>query len=132
MNGVIRAYSLKEDGDKNLALHFKVKEFASKDGSDTVFVAELLPVVLESIRNFKGKPLHINSAYRTDAHNAAVGGAAQSQHTRGMAADVWMEDVTAKELARIARLVMPDWGGVGIYSWGIHIDTRAEKADWNG
>lgn len=132
MNGVIRAYSLKEDGENFIAKHFQVKEFASKDGADTVFVAALLPMVLEAIRSIYGKALNINSAYRTDAHNKAVGGEDQSRHTRGMAADVWMEGVSPEELAKTARTLMPDWGGIGVYDWGIHIDVRKEKADWKG
>ena len=39
---------------------------------------------------------------------------------------------TPAKLAAIAREIMPDWGGVGVYSWGIHVDVREEKVDWNG
>lgn len=129
----IHAYSLSKDGDRHLAKHFRVREFACKDGSDTVFVAELLPVVLEAIRGVVGKAVVLTSAYRTEAHNAAVGGEENSKHLYGMAADIYVKGITPAELAAVARLIMPDWGGVGIYTKEsfIHIDVREERADWS-
>lgn len=132
MKGAIRAYSLKKEGEEYLAKHFQVKEFACKDGSDTVFIAAKLPNILEVIRIVVDKPVIINSGYRTEAHNAAESGAEYSQHLYGKAADIRCEGVEPKELAKIARLIMPDFGGVGVYDWGIHVDTREDKADWNG
>lgn len=132
MKGLVRAYSLKKEGEIYLAKHFQVKEFACKDGSDTVFVSCLLPVLLEAIRGVVGEPVHINSAYRTESHNAAEGGAEYSMHLYGRAADIRCENVKPEELARIARKIMPNFGGVGVYDWGIHVDDRPDKADWNG
>lgn len=128
----INAYSVKKDGDKAVAKNFKVKEFACKDGTDTVFIAKTLPMVLQYIRMRCGKAVTVNSAYRTETHNANEGGAAYSQHLYGTAADITAKGFTPTTLAGIAREIMPDWGGVGIYSWGIHVDVRAEKTDWNG
>ena len=38
------------------------------------------------------------------------------------------------QVAAYARQIMPDWGGVGIYSKQgfTHIDVREAKADWTG
>ena len=44
----INAYSKAKDGGKKLSTHFKVKEFACKDGSDAVLVAPRLVMVLQS------------------------------------------------------------------------------------
>ena len=129
----VKAYSLKKDGDMNLTAHFKVKEFACQDGSDTVFIAKDLPMVCEYIRARCGTALTINSAYRTEKHNGKVGGAEFSQHLYGAAADLKIPNGhTALEMANIAREIMPNFGGVGIYGWGIHVDVRSEKTDWNG
>ena len=129
----INAYSLKKDGNKQLAAHFKVKEFACQDGSDTVFVARELPMVCEYIRMRCGKGITVNSAYRTPTHNKKVGGVADSQHTYGTAADLKTPaGFTPSKMATIAREIMPDWGGVGIYDWGIHVDVREQKSDWTG
>ena len=129
----IQSYSRSQDGEKRLTRHFKVKEFACSDGSDPVFIARALPLVLEYIRTRVGKPVVINSAYRTPGKNQAVGGAVHSQHLYGTAADLGtVAGYTPAEMAAIAREVMPDWGGVGVYDWGIHVDVREKKADWKG
>ena len=128
----INTYSLKADGNKQLSKNFKVKEFACQDGTDTIFIARELPMVLQYIRMRTGKAVTINSAYRTDKHNKSVGGVEGSQHLYGTAADIKVSGYTPNTLATIAREIMPDWGGVGIYDWGIHVDMREAKADWNG
>jgi hypothetical protein len=129
----VNVYSRAKEGEKYVAKNFQVKEFACSDGSDPVFIAQTLPMVCQYIRVRVGKSIKINSAYRTTEKNKAVGGAEYSQHLYGTAADLqtpagW----TPAQLALIAREIMPDWGGVGIYPWGIHVDVRDTKADWNG
>ena len=51
-------------------------------------VRELVLTVLQPLRDAWGEPLHINSGYRCPKLNAAVGGAATSQHVKGEAADI--------------------------------------------
>lgn len=130
----INAYSRAKDGDKKLSANFTVREFACSDGSDAVLVAPRLVMVLQSIRSRFGRPVTINSAYRTPQKNAAVGGAAQSQHCYGTAADIVVKGVSPAKVAACARELMPDWGGVGIYERQgfTHVDVREEKADWRG
>lgn len=129
----INAYSLAKDGEKYVTKNFQVKEFACSDGSDPVFIAQTLPMVCQYIRARVGKAIKINSAYRTPGKNESVGGAEFSQHLYGTAADLATpKGWTPAQLALVAREVMPDWGGVGIYSWGIHVDVRDSRADWNG
>jgi uncharacterized protein YcbK (DUF882 family) len=128
----ITTYSLKKDGEKQLTKNFKVKEFACKDGSDTILIHDKLPMVLQYIRMRTGKPVVLTNAYRTETHNAKVGGAEHSMHLYGAAADIKVSGYTPDRLAAVAREIMPDWGGVGTYDWGIHVDTRQDKADWAG
>lgn len=49
---------------------------------------DLITNVLNPVREIYGKPILISSGYRCPALNAAVGGAANSQHTTGQAADL--------------------------------------------
>ena len=130
----INAYSKAKGGGKKLSTHFKVKEFACKDGSDAVLVAPRLVMVLETIRTHFGTAVTINSGYRTPQYNAKVGGVAHSQHCYGTAADITVKGQTPETVAAYARELMPDWGGVGVYSQKgfTHIDVREAKADWNG
>lgn len=128
----INAYSKANDGGKLLSTHFKVREFACKDGTDAVLVAPRLVMVLESIRSYFGAAVTINSAYRTPQRNAKIGGAAHSQHCYGTAADIVVKGKTPAQVAAYARQLMPGWGGVGIYKSFTHIDVRETQADWNG
>ena len=132
MNGAtVKVYSKAKDGGKALSAHFKVREFACHDGTDTVFVSDALVQVLEQIRRHFGKPVNINSGYRTEAHNKANGGAAYSQHKYGMAADIHINGVTPKEIAAYVETLMPSSGGIGIYKSFVHVDVRKTKSRWN-
>lgn len=51
-------------------------------------VKALVENVLDPLREKYGKPIKVNSGYRCPKHNLAVGGATQSQHMKGEAADV--------------------------------------------
>ena len=128
----INAYSKKKDGSKKLSSNFTVKEFACKNGEDTILVAPRLVMVLQSIRSHFGKAVTITSAYRTPEYNKKVGGADQSQHCYGTAADIKVAGVTPAKVAAYARSIMPDWGGVGTYSGFTHVDVRETKSDWKG
>ena len=62
-------------------------------------IEALVTEVLDPARRKYGKPVVVNSGFRCPLHNSAVGGVANSQHTRGEAADVHCED--NRKLARI-------------------------------
>lgn len=128
----IHGYFKSTDGQKPLSAHFRVKEFACRDGSDPVLVAPELVMVLESIRTHFGKPVRITSGYRTPAHNKKVGGKPNSKHTCGLAADLTIPGVKPAAVGAYARQLMPDWGGVGVYKTFTHIDVREKRADWKG
>lgn len=89
--------------------------------------------IADEIRHRIGKPISINSGLRCEKHNARVGGVSNSQHRYGTAADLGKPSgVTPAKMAEIAESIMGNTGGIGIYSWGIHIDTRKTKSRWNG
>ena len=127
----VKTYSLKEHGNTKLSTNFTVKEFACKDGSDKVLIDTALVDVLQKIRDYFGKPVIINSAYRSPEHNKSVGGSAGSYHVKGMAADIQIAGVSAVELAYYAQTIT---NGVGVYYYGntnfIHVDTRPRETFW--
>ena len=129
---VICAYSKEKDGNKKLSENFKVKEFASTDGTDPIFIAPALVEVLQKIRTHFKKSVTINSGFRTAARNKAVGGAKYSQHLYGTAADIVVSGISPVEVANFAETLLPNTGGIGRYSTFTHIDVRKEKSRWNG
>lgn len=133
MNGAaVNAYSKAKDGAKNLTANFKVKEFACSDGSDVIFISHGLVQVLQQIRSHFGKAVTINSGWRSESHNKRVGGSANSQHLYGLAADIVVKGVSPKDVAAYAETLLPNTGGIGIYSTFTHIDVRKTKSRWKG
>ena len=133
MNGAtVKAYSKAKDGGKNLTANFKVREFACKDGSDVIFISDGLVQVLQAIRSHFGKPVTINSAYRTPAYNKKVGGETYSQHQYGTAADIVVAGVSPAEVASYAETLLIGTGGIGVYGTFTHIDVRKVKSRWKG
>lgn len=126
----VKTYSLKKDGNKKLSANFHVREFASKDGADTILIDTKLVDYLQQIRNKFGKPVIINSGYRSKAHNKAVGGASNSYHTKGMAADIIIDGISSKRVAQYAEAIAIQ--GIGWYEAQkfCHIDTRTGKYFW--
>ena len=124
-----------EDGWEDIK-YFSRKEFACKCGKCGGFPVEpdlKMVRVADAIRERLGVPVGVNSGVRCKNPNAAVGGVSNSQHVYGTAADLGTPSgVTVAKMAAIAEELMPNTGGIGIYSWGIHIDSRKTKSRWNG
>ena len=96
----------------NLTNHFTLgeltfSEIAARKGLDNTPSLEIVEALrhtaqgLERIRGLVGKPIHVNSGYRSPKVNAAVGGQPNSQHMRGEAADITCKDVPPRELATL-------------------------------
>jgi hypothetical protein len=96
-----------------LTEHFTLEEMiksqtGSRKGIDNTpgpeVVANLVDLcvnVLEKIRTHFGKPITVNSGYRCPKLNKAIGGAKNSQHLSGQAADI--------EVPGIDNLVIFEW-----------------------
>ncbi len=62
--------------------------------------------ILENIRAVVNKPLYINSAFRSEAVNNAVGGVRTSFHIRGCAADISIRNLSADDLIKLESAIM--------------------------
>ena len=89
--------------------HFTLDELTASDAADRRgldnspppdVVANLcrLAQTLEKVRAAIGKPVIVNSAYRSPAVNDAIGGSDRSQHMRGLAADIKVHGMTAYQV----------------------------------
>lgn len=80
--------------------YFSIKELCSSDtararGIDNtpttkveLALVNLVDNVLDPLREWYGKPITVNSGYRSPKLNTAVGGSKTSQHMKGEAADI--------------------------------------------
>jgi uncharacterized protein YcbK (DUF882 family) len=89
---------------------------------------------LQVLRDEVKKPIKITSGYRDPSFNKKIGGASQSRHITGQAADLKIEGYTPKQVAAIIEKLIASGkmkqGGLGIYSTWIHYDVRGTKARW--
>jgi len=84
--------------------------------------------LLERLRRDYGEPIMVNSGYRCPDHNKEIGGTENSWHMR-FATDLGETDEDKRrELYKIALSL--NFGGIGLYTWGIHLDMRPEPYRW--
>jgi uncharacterized protein YcbK (DUF882 family) len=117
--------------------HFKLEEFACKDGtavpeefySNVQELMNNLEVIREHFGNFAIK---INSGYRTPDYNKSVGGAKKSQHLTASAADFRM-NITPRIVQDAVEQLQKDGkikeGGLGRYPTFTHYDI-GEYRNW--
>lgn len=119
--------------------HFSREEFRSKDGAyfpkQVQDNLQILAEQLEVLREHFQLPIKINSGYRSPEHNAKVGGAENSQHLLGKAADVVIDGVSPDEVADAIEFLidnkMMKQGGLGRYVDFTHYDIRGKKSRWD-
>jgi len=100
-------------------------------------------IVADSLRECCGFPISVSSSYRNKAHNQEVGGSPNSLHLVFNALDLrpmmpqehaielmhyYFEDYTCEDHPRFyefdaTKFTQKDMG-IGLYNWGLHIDTR--------
>ena len=117
--------------------YFKREEFrctCGKCGGFPVEPDEKIVRTVDEIRHRLGVPVSIvdagGSGIRCPAHNAEVGGVANSEHLYGRAADLHSSASPAK-MKSVAEEVLGNTGGIGLYNWGIHVDV-GKYSRWNG
>lgn len=105
--------------------HFSPQEFACPH-CEVALVRPLLLFKLERLRVLVRRPIVIVSGYRCPVHNAAVHGAADSQHMYAAAADVHRGVCTLDEAQRIG------FTGIGtLDGQPVHLDVRdGPPATW--
>lgn len=116
----------------DLSPHFSTAEFADRRTGECKVNPRLINA-LETLRSLAGKPIHIDSGYRSPATNEAAGGVGHSQHMEGNAADISIEGLDTFQLYVLADQVLAfQGGGIGIYPGSnfIHVDVRDGRARW--
>lgn len=118
--------------NQKVGKYFTAWEFACPH-CDECLIDEELIAILDAIREEIRSPVIVTSGYRCKEHNIEIGGAPQSKHLIGIAADIIAPKLTLKELFRIAESILGNRGGLGYYPARgfIHIDTRKEFTRWH-
>ena len=115
--------------------YFKREEFRCKCGGKycdgfPVEPDRNLVRALDKFRERLGVAVTIGGI-RCPQHNANQKDASPtSQHLYGRAADCHSSK-SPEEMRRVAEEVLQGTGGLGIYNWGIHFDTRDGKSRWD-
>ena len=115
----------------DLSEHFSKAEFACHCCGELSLEGGLIEA-LEQLRALAGKEIIVHDGYRCPTHNQKVGGVPDSEHTRGMAADIAIPGLSLQQMYELA-LQVPTFcnGGIGAYdSVFLHLDNRPYPARW--
>ena len=83
---------------------------------------------LENLAKSLGRPITINSAYRTPAYNRKVGGAKNSMHVQRKAIDIqWGTTSDAGRIDMIQRAIDAGFSGIGTYNSFMHVDIGTKR-----
>jgi uncharacterized protein YcbK (DUF882 family) len=108
-----------------LAKNFRRGEFACQCGCGFADISMELVGELQRLRDHLGIGISILSGCRCAKHNAAVGGAAHSQHVLGRAADIRIWSLNARQMYAVAAGLV-GFGGLGVDDERgfLHVDVR--------
>ncbi len=122
-----------------LSEHFTLAEFTRSDyairhGIDntpsaivTLNLIALCRNTLEPLRTIVKRPIQILSGYRSEEVNKGIGGAPNSQHITGQAADIVVPDMTIEELHDLATKFVPHDQAIQEFDEWLHISYNAQK-----
>lgn len=138
----------------NITKNFTLEEIANKQAKETVKLV-LTPEIVEhammmqELRDVYGKPITVNSWYRTKTFNNSLGGSASnSAHLDGLATDIKLHPEDYKKVTEWWRTICSRHkkiGGINYYTNGVHLcsdegrfgnksfitrDYRGTKNDW--
>lgn len=122
--------------------YFTIAEMTRSDTADRLGIDNRLPKdllpnvenliteVLDPLREWYGKPITVNSGFRSPALNKAVGGSATSDHMQGRAADITggspAENKKLFNLVQSLGLPFDQLIDEKNFAW-VHVSYRSEK-----
>lgn len=122
--------------------YFTIAELCKSDTADRLGIDNRLPKdllpnvenliteVLDPLREWYGKPITVNSGFRSPALNKAVGGSATSDHMKGRAADITggspAENKKLFNLVQSLNLPFDQLIDEKNFAW-VHVSYRGQK-----
>ena len=116
----------------DLSRNFSRSEFACRCCGKADIDPRLVDA-LQELRDLANAPIRVTSGYRCLEHNRVVGGAKQSRHLRGHAADIVIKSFSVTGMYELAEQVAAFRnGGIGVYPERgfIHADIREGRTRW--
>lgn len=100
-NETITAYNNKVGNETNSwdsIKHFKQSEFTCKCGCGLNNMNLAVVKIADKVREHFGSPAIVTSGSRCEKHNKEVGGVSNSRHLQGKAIDMYVKEVSGKDL----------------------------------
>ena len=118
--------------------YFTLSEFHSKDGVKVPqkYYCNLQELMnnLDVLRDTLKVPIKINSGFRSESQNKAVGGVSNSQHLYAKAADLNVSSISPQKVKDTIETLINAGkmkeGGIGLYPTFVHYDIRGKKSRW--
>ena len=114
-------------------LHFDISEFDSPDENGSgKYMQDPFLQMLDDARGIANISFKINSGYRSESHNAYIGGKKQSSHLYGHAADIHCTG-SRERFIIVDALVKAGFKRIGVAKTFIHVDNdpaKDEKVIW--
>jgi len=119
-----------DSGDNRFAPNFTDAELRSASSGSLRDIDANVLGMATTVRTLVGDTsIRVNSLIR---NYIPAGGVQNSAHLRGNAIDLGMTPTQIKKFKAELPLFMDIWGGklggIGFYSWGVHLDTEHENA----
>lgn len=122
-----------------LSNHFDSSEFECSCGCGEAAMESKTIEMLENIREHFGEnPVYVHSGFRCvrkqkNLIKQGLTTTLKSTHCKGLAVDLHIKNIDIEDLhwgcIELQKQGVID--GLGIYSWGVHVDKRGYKAQWN-
>ena len=109
--------------------HFTDKELECKCGCGARAKHETFEM-LEEVRSIYGYPMRVNSGMRCLQYNRTKGSSDDSQHPKGLAADIHVPDDRRKCLLLEAAFKSERVRFIQVYDTFIHLDCRHWNLDY--
>ena len=107
--------------------YFKRSEFNCKCCDENLIVDNFIEM-LDKARVISGIPYEINSGYRCQVHNKAVGGVENSSHMKGIAADIKVKNEFCR-MRILEGVIKAGFKRIGIGKTYIHVDIDKSRGN---
>lgn len=105
-----------------MSTYFKLSEFACKETGENRISPEFV-AGLDELRERCGFPFVITSGYRSPIHSKEAKKDKPGMHTKGIAADIYVESGVQRR-AVVAHALDLGYGGIGVAKTFVHVDKR--------